>query len=84
LFYGGGPSVLEAQMIGSLTICAATLGVSLIMMYLIKALPHPWSLRVEAEGEKMGLDIFEHGSEAYPAQGELLAEVGRKESSVSV
>jgi len=31
-------------------------------------LPHPWSLRVEPEGEKMGLDIFEHGTDAYPAQ----------------
>jgi len=31
-------------------------------------LPHPWKLRVEAEGEIAGLDIFEHGTEAYPAQ----------------
>jgi Amt family ammonium transporter len=67
-FYGGGPTVFEAQLIGSLTICAATLGVSLIMMWVIKQLPHPWNLRVEPEGEKIGLDIWEHGTEAYPAQ----------------
>ncbi len=68
LFYGGDASILKAQLIGNLTICIATLVVSLIMMKLIKMLPHPWSLRVEPEGEKMGLDIFEHGTEAYPAQ----------------
>jgi Amt family ammonium transporter len=67
-FYGGGPSVFEAQLIGSFTICAATLGVSLIMMFLLRLLPDPWNLRVEAEGEKIGLDIWEHGTEAYPAQ----------------
>ena len=68
LFYGGGTAVLKAQLIGSLTITAATFGVAFIMMWLIKQLPHPWSLRVEEKGEIVGLDIFEHGSGAYPEQ----------------
>ncbi len=65
LFYGGGTSVLQAQLVGNLIIVGATLVVSLIMFYAINALPHPWKLRVEKEGEEMGLDLFEHGVDAY-------------------
>jgi len=70
LFYGGGAQVLAAQAIGSLIIGGATLLVSLAMMAAIGRLPHPWRLRVEKEGETGvgGLDVFEHGIEAYPAQ----------------
>jgi Amt family ammonium transporter len=67
LFYGGGTSVLQAQCIGSFVICAATFVVSIVMMFIINKLPHPWKLRVEAEGELMGLDLFDHGTEAYAA-----------------
>ena len=68
LFYGGGWSVLKAQAIGTFTIAIATFGVSLLMMWAIKQLPHPWNLRVEEEGETGpgGLDVWEHGMEAYP------------------
>ena len=67
LFYGGGWSVLKAQLIGSLTITIAVLVVSLIIMWLINKLPYPWRLRVEPAGETNpgGLDVFEHGIEAY-------------------
>jgi Amt family ammonium transporter len=65
LFYGGDASVFKAQCIGSLTICGATFLVTVIMMFIINKLPHPWKLRVEAEGELMGLDLFDHGTEAY-------------------
>ena len=34
-------------------------------MWVINKLPNPWKLRVEAEGEVMGLDNYEHGTEAY-------------------
>jgi Amt family ammonium transporter len=68
LFYGGGGKVLEAQFIGSLTITVATFVITFILMWVVKKLPHPWNLRVEAEGELAGLDVFEHGSEVYPAQ----------------
>lgn len=70
LFYGGGASVLEAQFIGSAVITIATFVVALILMWVIKQLPYPWKLRVEPEGEKGpgGIDVFEHGIEAYPSQ----------------
>ena len=70
LFYGGGTTVLKAQLIGSMTITTCTFLVSLLMMYAIKQLPHPWNLRVEAEGElgPGGLDVWEHGTEAYPGE----------------
>ena len=63
LFYGGGTTVLIAQAVGSGIVTAATFGSALILMYAIKAMG---VLRVSAEGELEGLDIFEHGVSAYP------------------
>jgi Amt family ammonium transporter len=68
LFYGGGISVLKAQLVGSLIITVATFAIAFIVMWVIKQLPYPWKLRVEPEGEIIGLDVFEHGTDAYPAQ----------------
>ena len=67
LFYGGGFDVLKAQAIGSFTITAATLLVSFIVMIAVSKLPYPFKLRVEPEGETGpgGLDVWEHGAEAY-------------------
>jgi len=67
LFYGGGFDVLKAQAIGSFTITAATLIVSFIVMYAVSKLPYPFKLRVEPEGETGpgGIDVWEHGAEAY-------------------
>ena len=67
LCYGGGLSVLKAQAIGSFTITLVTFAVSLLLMYAVNKLPHPYKLRVEEEGETGtgGLDIWEHGAEAY-------------------
>lgn len=71
LFYGGGTDVLKAQVIGNFSITIATFVVAYVMMKVIRMLPHPWNLRVEEKGETGpgGLDVFEHGIEAYPAQG---------------
>jgi Amt family ammonium transporter len=63
LFYGGGTTVLLAQMIGSFTITASTFVVSLAMMYAVNAFG---ILRVSEEGELEGLDLHEHGIPAYP------------------
>ena len=67
LFYGGGWSVLEAQAIGSFIITVVTLSVSLLLMYAVNKLPYPYKLRVESHGETGvgGIDVFEHGAEAY-------------------
>jgi len=70
LFYGGGTDVLKAQIIGNGIIVIGTFVVALVMMKIIRMLPHPWNLRVEEEGELCagGLDVWEHGIEAYPPQ----------------
>jgi ammonium transporter, Amt family len=67
LFYGGGWDVLKAQAIGSLTITLATFAVSMLLMLAVSKLPYPYKLRVEAEGETGtgGIDVYEHGAEAY-------------------
>src|SRR5438270_3082993 len=65
LFYGGGLDQLKAQAIGSLTCVIVVTGVALIVMYVIRAIPGTWSLRVEHDGELEGLDVFEHGTRAY-------------------
>ncbi|HEY1950803.1 MAG TPA: ammonium transporter [Bryobacteraceae bacterium] len=72
LFYGGGTTVLFAQIIGSLTITVATFVVALTVMYAINAFK---LLRVSAEGEIEGLDIHEHGISAYPEY--LISAAGR-------
>jgi len=68
LFYGGGVGVLKAQFIGSAIITIGTFVVAFALMWIIRQLPYPWNLRVEAKGETGtgGIDVFEHGTEAYP------------------
>jgi Amt family ammonium transporter len=63
LFYGGGFTVLTAQMIGSAAIVSATFVTTMVMMYAIHAFG---LLRVSPEGELQGLDLHEHGVPAYP------------------
>jgi len=67
LFYGGGWDVLKAQAIGSFTITVATLILSFTVMFFVSKLPYPFKLRVEPKGETAfgGIDVFEHGAEAY-------------------
>ena len=63
LFYGGGTTVLKAQLIGSAVVAIATFAASFAVMNLIKALG---LLRVSEKGEAFGLDLYEHGLPAYP------------------
>jgi ammonium transporter, Amt family len=63
LFYGGGTTVLVAQLIGSAIITTATFSVAMGVMYLVNA---AGLLRVSPEGETLGLDLHEHGISAYP------------------
>jgi Amt family ammonium transporter len=63
LFYGGGFTVLTAQIIGSAAVVSATFVTSLAMFYAINAFG---VLRVSTEGELQGLDLHEHGIPAYP------------------
>jgi Amt family ammonium transporter len=63
LFYGGGTHVLWTQAYGTLSVAAATLAVSLLLMYAVKLTR---TLRVSEAGEREGLDLHEHGAAAYP------------------
>ena len=72
LLYGGGMTVLKAQIVGSLIMTVATFAVSLAVMYAIKA---AGVLRVSAEGELYGLDLHEHGISAYPEY--VISSMGR-------
>ncbi|MEL6936799.1 MAG: ammonium transporter, partial [Cyanobacteria bacterium J06607_17] len=62
LFYGGGPTQLIAQIIGIVAIGLFTVVVTSILWVVIKSLI---GLRVTSEEELKGLDIGEHGMEAY-------------------
>jgi Amt family ammonium transporter len=65
LFYGGGTAQLRAQLIGSITCVVVVFTVAYIIMKLIMNIHGSWSLRVSQDGEREGLDIYEHGSPAY-------------------
>src|SRR3972149_1244962 len=63
LFYGGGTAQLFAQIKGIVAVGVYVVVVSLICWSVIKAV---MGLRVGAEEESEGLDIGEHGMQAYP------------------
>jgi Amt family ammonium transporter len=63
LFAGGGFEMLITQVIGSLSVVAATAVMAYIMFALIRSLK---LLRVHPAGDKLGIDAFEHGVSAYP------------------
>ncbi len=62
LFYGGGFGLLGDQIIGGLAIAVIVFAVSYIMF---TALFRLGLFRVDAEEERIGLDICEHGSAGY-------------------
>ncbi len=62
LFFGGGISLLISQMLGVLSVFIWTFGTAFMMFKIIDRLI---CLRVSKEDELKGLDIAEHGAEAY-------------------
>lgn len=62
LFYGGGFKLLGSQAIGMLTAFVWAFGLGLLLFFVIKKTV---GLRVSEEEELQGLDIGEHGMEAY-------------------
>ena len=87
LLYGGGAGQLLNQLIGSVAITGATLAVSFGLMYLVKL---TGTLRVSSAGEVLGLDLHEHGTQAYPefsmielAAAPLVSEVSSKKQAYS-
>jgi Amt family ammonium transporter len=63
LFYGGGIELLKAQVIGIAAVGAFTFIGTFIVWYLLKVTV---GIRVSTEEEIEGLDIGEHGQQAYP------------------
>jgi Amt family ammonium transporter len=62
LFFGGGFKLLGAQCLGIISVFAWCMVTGFILFYVIK---HLIGLRVSKEEELRGLDIDEHGMEAY-------------------
>lgn len=62
LFYGGGFKQLGVQMLGAGAAFVWAFGLGLILFY---AISKTIGLRVTHEEEMKGLDIGEHGMEAY-------------------
>jgi Amt family ammonium transporter len=63
LFYGGGTGFLIKQIVGVAAVGAFTFILSLILWHIVKAFI---GVRVDPEAEQTGLDLSEHGMEAYP------------------
>lgn len=63
LFFGGGTTLLVAQLTGIAAVGAFTFVISYIVWYLLKV---TMGIRVSEKEEVEGLDIGEHGMEAYP------------------
>ncbi len=65
LFYGGGAELLGVQAIGVVAVVGWTAATTAVGLYVINLIV---PLRVTAEEEIKGLDITEHGSNAYEMQ----------------
>jgi ammonium transporter, Amt family len=63
LFYGGGFTQLWAQLVGVLTVGAYTLAISFAAWGILNV---TMGIRVSEEEEMEGLDMGEHGNQAYP------------------
>jgi Amt family ammonium transporter len=63
LFFGGGAGLLGSQALGVVTVGAFVFGVSLAVWFAIKK---TIGIRVTLKEEIEGLDIGEHGNQAYP------------------
>jgi Amt family ammonium transporter len=63
LLFGGGMTLLMAQLLGVVAAGVYTLSISLLFWGIIKA---TMGLRVSPEEEFEGLDVGEHGNSAYP------------------
>ncbi|MBC7342413.1 MAG: ammonium transporter [Clostridia bacterium] len=63
LFYGGGTGQLIAQLTGAGVAVAWAFGLGFV---LFKLMDRAFGIRISPAEELQGLDIFEHGAQAYP------------------
>ena len=66
LLYGGGVDLLMAQVVGVVGVFAFCMLGGLVMFNAIRIVV---GLRVSPEAERVGLDVAEHGNDAYPEFG---------------
>ena len=65
LFYGGGAGLFIKQLVGVVAVGVFTFVLSFILWHVVKGL---MGVRVSAEDELAGLDLSEHGMEAYAGE----------------
>ncbi|AUT03320.1 ammonium transporter [Nostoc sp. CENA543] len=63
LLLGGGIELLGIQLLGVVAIAVFTVAFSFLMFGSLKALGH---LRVNSEGDRLGIDVHEHGASVCP------------------
>ncbi len=63
LFLGGGFDLLGVQLLGVVAIAVFTVAFTFLMFGGLKALGH---LRVDPEGDRVGIDAYEHGASVWP------------------
>ena len=93
LFYGGGFSLLKAELLGIIAVGVFVFVSSSVVWFLIKK---TMGIRVSLEEEIQGLDIGEHGNSAYPdfaivapimapvnGNGDMIAAIGHPVSAVA-
>jgi Amt family ammonium transporter len=63
LLLGGGIELLGIQLLGVVAIAVFTVGFSFMMFAVLKAMGY---LRVHPEGDRLGIDVYEHGASVWP------------------
>jgi Amt family ammonium transporter len=80
LFFGGGFKLLGIQAMGSASVIGFTFVISLIFWAIVKA---ALGLRVSGQEEIEGLDVGEHGMEAYAGFQVFRSEYSTTEETIS-
>ncbi|RJP26114.1 MAG: ammonium transporter, partial [Actinobacteria bacterium] len=73
LFFGGGVAQLAKQLLGVVSVVSWVAVTAFIMFF---ALKKTIGIRVDEEGQKVGMDITEHNLEAYPDFQPAISEKG--------
>ncbi len=73
LFYGGGVAQLGKQLLGSVSVVAWVAASAGLMFFILKK---TIGIRVDEEGQRVGLDLHEHNLEAYPDFQPAVSEKG--------
>jgi ammonium transporter, Amt family len=73
LLYGGGVAQLGKQLLGVVSVVGWAAATAFVMFFVLKK---TMGIRVDEEGQRVGLDISEHNLEAYPDFQPAISEKG--------